>query len=1100
MKFRVITILLLAVAMPSFAQSIWTNSITGTNPGLTNPYTTGDGNDANITVSGIGLGTGAIGTNANNRYNANSWNTAGIDSNAYFEWTLTPNAGYRIDFSSFVYTGQVSATGPTTFVLLTSANGFSIPVGTATGTGTTISLSAAMFQNRTVATSFRLYAYGASGSAGTFSINDFTFNGSVNATCASVVLTSVLPTSGPVGTEVTITAASGLTGATATFSGITAPIVSTTATQLVVTVPAGATTGNLIVKNAALCASAPVAFTVINEDKTNCEGNSTFTDIIISEIYDETSGSGGAIELFNPTSSAINMVTNDYRLVRFTDSGTPLTILDLMGTIPAGGTYLISAVATPPICAGLAYPETLNTGYNANDRFELRKFNTTVIDVAIAPNEVGYNMNRLTTATGPTTAYNTADWTFLSTEDCSDLGYFPPVLKVAPNVTTHPTVALTCTSTTVTLTVAGTEGHAGGNALAYQWYYLAPATNVWTLVVDNANYSGSTATALTITPVSTFNNYQYYCQIRENSSTCYKASNAVIIKDNFATTWTTAWSNGAPSLTKRVIIDGTYNTTTNGSFEACSVTVNAARTLTITASQYVAIQNNLTVNATGSLVVQDDGSLVQISDTGVNTGSITANRALSIGQYDYVYWSSPVANFPVTSISPGTSSGLIYKWNPTQAGSFGIWVNTNENMVNGKGYIVRGPDAFPSAPTPFSTAFAGVPNNGVITTPIQRGSYQGANYTNPNGVIVTNQDDNWNLIGNPYPSSIYALDFLAANSNIEGAVRIWTHGSQPSNAVTDPFYGHYLYNYNSNDYIVHNGTGTLSGPAGFNGYIASGQGFFVQMNDGVAATQNVTFNNAMRNKAYNNAQFYRTATNNNHSVRTDEIAGEPETNRIWLDLIGAGANVTRTLVGYVQNATIEKDRMYDAYGKLDGNQNFYSIINNEAMTIQGRPVPFDANDIVPLGINVTTAGSYKIAIAAIDGLFKDNTIGIFLEDRVLGILHDLKTTPYDFTAQAGMFDERFVLRYTTEALGNPEFQTNDNQVIVAVNGQQIGVKSYLEPMREVAVYDLLGRQIFIQNGQIGGELKIAQISASHQALIVKITLQNGQVATRKILF
>lgn len=1086
------------VALPTFGQSIWTNPITGTNPGLTSPYTTGDVRDANIAVSGITRGAGLTGNVANNRYNANGWSTGGMAGTDYFEFTLTPNAGYRIDFSSFVYTGQASGTGPTIFGLFASTNGFATPIGTATAAGATISLTAAVFQNRTVATTFRLYAWAATGAAGTFSVNDFTFNGSVNATCPSVTITSVVPNNGPVGTEVTISAASGLTGATATFSGISATIVSTTATQLVVTVPAGATTGNLVVKDAALCASAPVAFTVIDQDITNCEGNSSFTDIIISEIYDETSGSGGAIELFNPTASAINMTTNDYRLARFTDSGTPVTVLDLMGTIPAGGTYLISAVVSTPACTGLTFSETLGTGYNANDRFELRKFGTTPIDVAITPNEVGFNMSRVTSAIGPTTTYNTADWTFLSTEDCSDLGYFPPITKVAPNLTVSPTVSLTCTSTTVTLTASGTEGHAGGNALAYQWYYLAPASSTWIAVADNANYSGATTGSLVITPVASFNNYQYYCQIRENSATCYRASNATIIKDTYSTTWTTSWSNGTPSLTKRAVIAGNYNTTTDGSFEACSVTVNATFALTITPSQYVAIQNNLTVN--GTLTVQDDGSLVQISDTGVNTGNITANRDVTMGKYDYVYWSSPVAGFPVTSVSPGTALNYIYKWNPTQAGSYGIWVGTNENMVNGKGYIVRGPSAFPTTPSLFSTSFTGVPNNGVITATIERGSFTGANYTNPNGVTVTNKDDNWNLVGNPYPSSIYALDFLTANTNIEGAVRIWTHGSQPSAAVTDPFYGNFLYNYNSNDYIVHNGTGTLSGPAGFSGYIASGQGFFIQMNDGVAATQSVIFNNAMRNKTYGNSQFYRGTANSADSVRTHENTGETEANRIWVDLVGADGVVSRTLIGYVTGATAAKDRLYDAYGNLDNNQNFYSLIDGEAMTIQGKALPFDNADTVPLGLQLNVAGIYKIAIAATDGLFETSDVNIYLEDKTLGILHDLKQAPYQFESVAGIADTRFVLRYTNHALGNEGFGAVGNNVLVAADAQQIAIKSQAGAIRQVRIYDLLGRQLFDQTAIGSNELAVKTITAKNQALIVKVTLQNGQVATRKVMF
>lgn len=166
-------------ALPSHAQSIWTNPITGTNPNTANPYTAGQTVDANITVSGIGRGAGIAGNNANNRYNANSWDTVALDATAYFTFTLTPNPGSFINLTSFVYIGQASASGATAFRFRSSLDGFTADIGSPTATGTTISLSGATYQNLGSAIEFRLYGYGASSAAGTFSVNDFTFNGTV---------------------------------------------------------------------------------------------------------------------------------------------------------------------------------------------------------------------------------------------------------------------------------------------------------------------------------------------------------------------------------------------------------------------------------------------------------------------------------------------------------------------------------------------------------------------------------------------------------------------------------------------------------------------------------------------------------------------------------------------------------------------------------------------------------------------------------------------------------------------------------------------------------------------------------------------------------
>lgn len=170
-------LIFLVFTQSSLAQSIWTNPITGTNPNTSNPYITGQTVNTNISVSGIGRGTGISGTNANDRYNANGWNSGSLDANDYFTFTLAPNSGCEFDLISFIYTSQASGTGPSSFAFRSSIDGFVANIGVATGTGTTIDLSAANFQNITTTIEFRLYAWGASSSTGTFSVNSFTFNG-----------------------------------------------------------------------------------------------------------------------------------------------------------------------------------------------------------------------------------------------------------------------------------------------------------------------------------------------------------------------------------------------------------------------------------------------------------------------------------------------------------------------------------------------------------------------------------------------------------------------------------------------------------------------------------------------------------------------------------------------------------------------------------------------------------------------------------------------------------------------------------------------------------------------------------------------------------
>ena len=185
---HLIVIIILGNCFVINGQSIFKNDIIDTNPSSSNPYTNGQVKDPNITVSGIGRGTGLNGNIGGNRYNARDWNTAAFDPNDYFEFTITPNSGYKIDFINFTYKAQVSAAaGPINFIFRTSLDGFtnnvSTPLIANTGselTPTPINLSSAEFQNITTSTSFRMYAWGGTATTGTFSINEFDFKGNVS--------------------------------------------------------------------------------------------------------------------------------------------------------------------------------------------------------------------------------------------------------------------------------------------------------------------------------------------------------------------------------------------------------------------------------------------------------------------------------------------------------------------------------------------------------------------------------------------------------------------------------------------------------------------------------------------------------------------------------------------------------------------------------------------------------------------------------------------------------------------------------------------------------------------------------------------------------
>lgn len=573
-------------------------------------------------------------------------------------------------------------------------------------------------------------------------------------------------------------------------------------------------------------------------------------------------------------------------------------------------------------------------------------------------------------------------------------------------------------------------------------------------------------------------------------------------------------SNVAPLGTEsfyNVVLNNDFDTAVSNDIVAeGNLDINANKNVSIDSNGYIRVNKALNLN--GNLTIENNGQLIQVDETDTNTGtysgtSFQVKRTAMVKNLDFVYWCTPIDNFAINSLP----TNYRFEWNPiynNTNGTQGYWrTPSTTNMTRGRGYISRASNGSATS-IPLNITFqGGKPHNGTFTTSIQRGSYFGDGITtgldydaepsNPNNVLTTRWDDNWNLIGNPFPSAINAMTFLDANTNIEGFVNIWTHQTDP-NSLGDPFYQNFGYNYTPNDYISHNGTGTVSGPGGFNGNIASGQGFFVIMSDGAASSSTVTFSNAMRSDVanqlnYNNNQFYR---NSNLTVPSTDTN---EKNRIWLDIVSANGSAYRTLIGYVSNATNEKDRLYDAITQYSNQLKIYSYLNTtdeQEFSIQGRSLPFDVNDTVKIGVSVPTNGIYSIAIAAVDGLFNNNQ-EIYIQDNLSNTVNNITNTPYTFSSDAGNFTDRFVLRYTDSTLSDDEFQAINSSVVVVGQNNQVLVKSFSETITSVEIYDVLGRLIATKEEK-SSEIVINNLTINNQALIVKTKLENGQVIAKKI--
>src|SRR5690606_12976711 len=132
--------------------------------------------------------------------------------------------------------------------------------------------------------------------------------------------------------------------------------------------------------------------------------------------------------------------------------------------------------------------------------------------------------------------------------------------------------------------------------------------------------------------------------------------------------------------------------------------------------------------------------------------------------------------------------------------------------------------------------------------------------------------------------------------------------------------------------------------------------------------------------------------------------------------------------------------------------------NEEQYVIQGRALPFESTDVVPLGFRASEGGKFKISLADFDGIFAEGNTTIYLKDNQLNIAHNLMESDYEFESTQGEFKERFEVIYETDGtMGTGDYDSNLVQIYQ--NENQIIVTSKTEKILSVELFDLSGRNL-----------------------------------------
>jgi len=404
------------------------------------------------------------------------------------------------------------------------------------------------------------------------------------------------------------------------------------------------------------------------------------------------------------------------------------------------------------------------------------------------------------------------------------------------------------------------------------------------------------------------------------------------------------------------------------------------------------------------------------------------------GNTEYHFVSIPVANHLVEN---SFNNYYVYPYNETN--NSWDYLSTGDYLEVGKGYSV-----FYSGNQNTTVTFPETLNTGDQTISVTKTDYTG-----------TPADDNWNLVGNPFPSPIDWDD--VTKDNIESAIYTW----------------------NSSTLVYASYTGGI-GTNGYNndGIIPAMQGFFVH------AIIAGDFTIPQSARVNDNSQGYLKSAENTSDV---------------LRLMSAGNGYNEeTVVRFTENAGIGFDGEYDAYKFLsesDSVPQLYTLnADNNKLSINALP-NFMNTVIVSLNFETGIQGEYSITATGLES-FSD-PLSIVLEDLLENTTQDLFENPvYEFSANPDDEKERFLLHFDEVTTLDELFSNNEIEIYSYKETVYIKNNSNNAVRGEVSIYNILGQKIY---SEIMQNISLNRINPNCKTGNYIVRLQTGNnVYTQKI--
>jgi hypothetical protein len=439
---------------------------------------------------------------------------------------------------------------------------------------------------------------------------------------------------------------------------------------------------------------------------------------------------------------------------------------------------------------------------------------------------------------------------------------------------------------------------------------------------------------------------------------------------------------------------------------------------------------DVTVNASVTVTTAS----VVLESTSTQYSSLILDGTITDGSSTDVV----IYNRHVNATTAGAGNDLVTP--PVTGQTFDTFINANPNVVsNGANTLfLFGPfnkttgayETYSSAETAALTPGVGYRAG---TTDNESLSFKGTANKGPINIPISNSGpafQEWNLIGNPYPSYLNVQDFLNNATN--------------ATLLDDTNVGMYGYNdMGSNIWTIYNLNTTTP-----NTLITPGQGFFVATD----TNGSIAFTTSMRRKG-NSDDFIsgRHATFENKQLKLQ---------------LSTAVEVHTTDFYFNENSTLALDPGYDAgiWGNTAGSFSIYSelVDANTGIDMAIQSLPFENLEtiVIPLGIHSNANEQITVSIAE-SGL--PTHMDVYLEDRENNTFTLLTASDFVITPDATLDAiGRFYLRFSTETLNTVGSELDAIKIFTTKTPRVLTVSGELFQDTSLKLYDLRGRLVLTE--------------------------------------